>query len=247
MTPILEIRTARKSFGALTVTDDVSLTVNPGEIHALIGPNGAGKSCLINEITGELQLDGGEVHFAGARIDALPVHRRAQAGISRAYQMPQFFASFTARTNVALAEIGRSRSGWRFWKRAREDRLLFDGAGKFLQQIGLDAAADRPSSTLGHGEKRQLELAMGFATQPKLLLLDEPLAGLGPGDSDRMVTLLGALKGRYAMLLVEHDIEAVFALADRISVLVAGRIIASGSAAEIRNNVEVRTAYLGEA
>lgn len=246
MTPLLDIRKARKSFGALTVTDDVSLTVDPGEIHALIGPNGAGKSCLIGEITGELPLDGGEIHFDGARIDRLPAHRRAQAGLKRAYQVPQFFPSFSARGNVALAEIARSRTGWRLWRRAAADPELEKTASSNLQQVNLDAVAERRAATLGHGEKRQLELAMGFAAQPKLLLLDEPLAGLGPGDSERMVALLGALKGRYAMLLVEHDVEAVFTLADRISVLVAGRIIASGSAAEIRNNPDVRAAYLGE-
>ena len=246
MTPLLEIRHARKSFGALTVTDDVSLTVNPGEIHALIGPNGAGKSCLIGEVTGELPLDAGEIHFDGARVDRLAVPRRAQAGLKRAYQVPQFFPSFSTRENVALAEIARTRTGWTLWKRASADEGLRSVSADFLRQVGLESAAERRSSTLGHGEKRQLELAMGFAAQPKLLLLDEPLAGLGPGDSERMVAMLGQLKGRYAMLLVEHDVEAVFTLADRISVLVAGRIIASGSAAEIQANADVRSAYLGE-
>jgi branched-chain amino acid transport system ATP-binding protein len=246
MSALLEIRNARKSFGALTVTDDVSLAVQPGEIHALIGPNGAGKSCLIGEITGELALDAGEVHFDGQRIDRLPVHRRAGAGLKRAYQVPQFFSSFSARDNVALAEIARTRTGWRLWQRAPADPELRAAASSFLQQVGLEAVAERRASTLGHGEKRQLELAMGFAAQPKLLLLDEPLAGLGPGDSERMVAMLAGLKGRYAMLLVEHDVDAVFSLADRISVLVAGRIIASGSAAEIQGNAAVRSAYLGE-
>jgi branched-chain amino acid transport system ATP-binding protein len=246
MSALLDIRNAKKSFGALVVTDEVSLQVQPGEIHALIGPNGAGKSCLIGEITGELPLDAGEVHFGGERVDRLPVHRRAQAGLKRAYQVPQFFPSFTARGNVALAEIARSRTGWRLWQRTATDRELQARALQFLHQVGLEAVADRRAATLGHGEKRQLELAMSFAAQPKLLLLDEPLAGLGPGDSERMVAMLASLKGRYAMLLVEHDVEAVFSLADRISVLVAGRIIASGSAAEIRNNRDVRAAYLGE-
>jgi branched-chain amino acid transport system ATP-binding protein len=186
------------------------------------------------------------MHFGNQRVDRLPVHRRSQAGLKRAYQVPQFFPSFSARGNVALAEIARSRSGWRFWLRAANDSELQARALQFLHQVGLEAVADRRAATLGHGEKRQLELAMSFAAQPKLLLLDEPLAGLGPGDSERMVALLASLKGRYAMLLVEHDVEAVFSLADRISVLVAGRIIASGSAAEIRNNPDVRAAYLGE-
>ena len=246
MSALLEIRAARKSFGALVVTDEVSLTVQPGEIHALIGPNGAGKSCLIGEITGELELDGGEIHFAGSRVDREPVHRRSQAGLKRAYQVPQFFPSFTALGNVVLAEIARSRTGWGLWP-TRRDVELRNAASSFLKQVGLEGVADRRSATLGHGEKRQLELAMSFAAQPKLLLLDEPLAGLGPGDSERMVALLASLKGRYAMLLVEHDVDAVFSLADRISVLVAGRIIASGSAEEIRSNAQVRSAYLGEA
>jgi branched-chain amino acid transport system ATP-binding protein len=169
------------------------------------------------------------------------VHARAQLGLKRAYQVPQFFPSFSAAGNVALAEIARSRTGWSVWRRARTDGTL-----AFLRQVGLEAVAQRPSASLGHGEKRQLELAMAFAGEPRLLLLDEPLAGLGPGDSERMVALLASLKGRYAMLLVEHDVEAVFTLADRISVLVAGRIIASGSAAEIRGNADVRAAYLGD-
>lgn len=242
---LLKVRNARKAFGALVVTDDVSLSIATGEIHAVIGPNGAGKSCLVGAISGELPLDGGEVHFDGVRVDRWPTHRRAQTGLKRAYQVPQFFSTFSAPANVALAEIARGRTAWRPWKRVRDDMQLVKVAAEFLRLVGLDPGVRR-ASTLGHGEKRQLELAMSFAGQPKLLLLDEPLAGLGPGDSDRMVELLGSLKGRCAMLLVEHDVQAVFNLADRISVLVAGRIIASGSAAEIRTNDEVKAAYLGE-
>ena len=246
MSALLDVKGAYKAFGALVVTDRVSLEVRPGEIHALIGPNGAGKSCLIGEITGELPLDEGEIRFGGTRIDRLAVHRRSQAGLKRAYQVPQFFPSFSARDNVALAEIARSRTGWRLWQRAAGDAELRARALQFVHQVGLQDVAERRAATLGHGEKRQLELAMSFACQPKLLLLDEPLAGLGPGDSERMVALLASLKGRYAMLLVEHDVNAVFSLADRISVLVAGRIIASGSATEIRNDPAVRAAYLGD-
>jgi branched-chain amino acid transport system ATP-binding protein len=238
---LLEIREARKNFGALCVTDDVALDVKEGEIHALIGPNGAGKSCLIGEITGELPLDAGAIRFGGERVDRLPVHARAQLGLKRAYQVPQFFSSFSAGGNVALAQIARARTGWRMWRKAGTEPAL-----PFLRAVGLEAAAQRPSAALGHGEKRQLELAMAFAGEPKLLLLDEPLAGLGPGDSERMVALLSSMKGRYTMLLVEHDMGAVFTLADRISVLLAGRIIASGTAVEIRANPEVRAAYLGE-
>ncbi|HUQ75924.1 MAG TPA: ABC transporter ATP-binding protein [Burkholderiales bacterium] len=238
---LLEIREARKSFGALCVTDNVTLEVREREIHALIGPNGAGKSCLIGQITGELPLDAGEIRFDGDRVDRLPVHARAQLGLKRAYQVPQFFSSFSAGGNVALAQIARERTGWTVWRKAGTERTL-----PFLRQVGLEAVGERPSASLGHGEKRQLELAMAFAGEPKLLLLDEPLAGLGPGDSERMVELLRSMKGRYAMLLVEHDMGAVFTLADRISVLLAGRIIASGTAVEIRANPEVRAAYLGD-
>jgi branched-chain amino acid transport system ATP-binding protein len=240
---LLEVRHARKAFGALVVTDDVSLTVEEGEVHALIGPNGAGKSCLLGEITGELPLDRGEVYFRGERIDELAVHRRTQKGLVRAYQVPQFFASFTVLGNVRIPRIAQTRSAWHVWSTGRE---LDGAASPHLDATGLAALAERPSALLGHGEKRELELAMSFAAEPQLLLLDEPLAGLGPGDSERMVAQLRRLKGRYAMLLVEHDVEAVFALADRISVLVAGKIIASGGAAEIRADPAVRSAYLGE-
>jgi branched-chain amino acid transport system ATP-binding protein len=246
MNALLEVREACKRFGALVVTDRVSLTVQPGEVHALIGPNGAGKSCLIGVITGELSHDSGEIRFRGERIDHLPVHRRARLGIVRAYQVPQFFGSFSVRRNVAIPEIARNGSAWRLWRSAAADQKLQAVAAESLRQMDLEASAARPSASLGHGEKRELELAMSFAAQPQLLLLDEPLAGLGAGDRERMVERLRALKGRYVMLLVEHDMAAVFSLADRISVLVAGRIIASGSAAEIRSHPEVRAAYLGQ-
>jgi branched-chain amino acid transport system ATP-binding protein len=246
MSALLEVRDVCKRFGALVVNDRVSLTVQPGEVHALIGPNGAGKSCLIGAITGELPNDSGDIHFSGERIDPLPVERRARLGIVRAYQVPQFFGSLSVRGNVAIPEIARSCSAWRLWSSAAADEKLQALAAESLRQMDLEANAARPSASLGHGEKRQLELAMSFAAQPHLLLLDEPLAGLGAGDRERMVERLRALKGRYAMLLVEHDMEAVFSLADRISVLVTGRIIASGSAAEIRSHPEVRAAYLGE-
>lgn len=243
--PILELRGLAKRFGALVVTDDVSLTLAPGELHALIGPNGAGKSCLIGEMTGELRLDGGEIRFHGQRIDAMPVHRRAQLGIARAYQVPRLFASLSAEENATVPEISRTRTSFRLWDRAASDASLATAAAAALDRVGLGARAAQPPALLAHGEKRQLELAMGFASAPSVLLLDEPLAGLGPEDSAAMVELLRTLKGRYAMLLVEHDVEAVFSLADRISVLVSGRIIASGAADEIRADANVRSAYLG--
>ena len=253
--PLLEVRNLVKRFGALVVTDQVSLSVRPGELHALIGPNGAGKSCLIGQITGELRPDAGEVHFRGERVDALAVPERARRGLARAYQVPRLFGSLTPEANAAVAEISRQRSGFRFWRRASTDRALAIAARAALDRVGLgkvdapDPAGrhhPRPAGLLAHGDKRLLELAMGFASEPAMLLLDEPLAGLGPADSAAMVSLLRSLKGRYGILLVEHDVEAVFALADRISVLVGGRLIASGPAALIRTDPRVRTAYLGE-
>ncbi len=243
--PILELRNLTKRFGALVVTDEVCLTVVPGEIHALIGPNGAGKTCLIGQISGELQPDEGELYFRGVRIDDLPVHARAGLGMARAYQVPRLFGSLSVAENTGVAEIARTRSAFDFWTPAARDPALAQASALALERVGLLAQASRPSATIAHGEKRQLELAMGFATSPSLLLLDEPLAGLGPGDSEAMVNMLRTLKGQYAVLLVEHDMEAVFSLADRVSVLVSGRIIASGPADRIRNDPNVRTAYLG--
>ncbi|MDB5871626.1 MAG: transporter ATP-binding protein [Ramlibacter sp.] len=246
-TPLLQVRGLTKRFGALVVTDDVHLEVAAGEVHAVIGPNGAGKSCLIGQITGELLPDQGSVSFNGAALDKLPVHRRAQAGLVRAYQVPQLFASFTVRGNASIPAIAAERCEWRWWLPASDVEALNRRSGAALEMMGIEPLAERPSAALGHGEKRELELAMGFATQAQLLLLDEPLAGLGPGESERLVRLLRTLKGRYAMLLVEHDMKAVFSLADRVSVLVAGRIIASGTPAQIQGDPAVRTAYLGGA
>ena len=245
--PLLEVRGLRKAFGALVVTDDVSLQVHPGEVHAVIGPNGAGKSCLIGQITGELAQDAGSIRFKGQAMDGLAVHRRAQAGLARAYQVPQLFGSFDVQGNAVVPAIARSRMAWRWWRPARQEAALQQRATDALAMLQLSAIAAQPSQILGHGQKRELELAMGFATEPALLLLDEPLAGMGPGDAERIVGLLKALKGRYGVLLVEHDMNAVFQLADRISVLVAGRIIAAGTPEAIRNDPAVRAAYLGEA
>jgi branched-chain amino acid transport system ATP-binding protein len=248
-TPLLALRGLVKRFGALVVTDQVDLTVEPGELHALIGPNGAGKSCLIGQISGELRSDAGEVLFRGERIDRLDVPQRAQRGLARAYQVPRLFGSLDAGGNASVAEIARARSGFRLWRRASGDARLERASALALNRVGLSGEAlapGRSASDLAHGDKRLLELAMGFAGDPALLLLDEPLAGLGPGDSAAMVALLRSLKGRYGILLVEHDVEAVFALADRVSVLVAGRIIASGPAAVVRNDPAVRAAYLGQ-
>jgi branched-chain amino acid transport system ATP-binding protein len=243
--PILRLSGLKKRFGALTVTDDVSLDVGPGEVHAVIGPNGAGKTTLIGEITGEIPLDAGRVEFAGADVTRLPVHARAVRGLARSFQITQVLPGFTALENVAVAAQAHAGSSFRFLGEAAGEAELNDAAMAALAQLGLGARADAPASALSHGEKRQLELAMSLVTRPKLLLLDEPMAGMGREETERMVDVLAGLKGRYPMLLVEHDMHAVFRLADRISVLVYGKVIASGAPDEVRADPAVREAYLG--
>ncbi|MCX7169338.1 MAG: ABC transporter ATP-binding protein [Proteobacteria bacterium] len=243
---MLEIVGLKKSFGGLVVTDNVNLTLAAGELHALIGPNGAGKSTLIAQVSGNLQADDGSIVFAGRQITRWPAYRRAQLGLSRSFQITSIFHSFTVLDNVALAIQARSGSSFRFWRPVKDERPLYAAAMEILGRTGLAALADSPAETIGHGEHRQLELALALATQPKLLLLDEPMAGLGAEDSQRMLELIESLKPQYAILLVEHDMDAVFRLADRISVLMSGRIIASGTVEAIRGNAEVKLAYLGE-
>jgi len=235
-----------KSFGALRATDDVSLTVERGEVHALIGPNGAGKTTLIGQLTGELKPDSGRIRFAGRDITALATADRARLGLARSFQITSIFNSFTAEGNVALAVQATDRHSFKLWHPAQRLERLRRPARQFLRELGLGARGAVIASGMSHGEHRQLELAMALATRPTLLLLDEPMAGLGSEESQAMMALLARLKGHYTMLLIEHDMDAVFSLADRISVLVAGRIIASGSAEEIRAHPEVRSAYLGE-
>ena len=235
-----------KRFGGLAATDGVDLDVREGELHAVIGPNGAGKTTLINQLSGELMPDAGTIAFAGREITALPVHLRALAGISRSYQITSVFPEFTAQQNVMLAALAHAGHSFRFWKPAMADPLLVAVARDAIEQVGLLARATTPVAALAHGERRQLEIAMTLATKPKLLLLDEPMAGMSQHESAAMIELLSRLKGGYAILLVEHDMDAVFALADRISVLVYGKVIASGEPAFIRGNPEVREAYLGE-
>jgi branched-chain amino acid transport system ATP-binding protein len=244
--PLLRLDGLRKRFGGLAVTDGVSLDVLPGEIHAVIGPNGAGKTTLIHEITGIVAPDDGRVVFNGADITRLSLPRRVRAGLARTFQITSILAGFSVLENVALAVQARSGSSFRFgWPGARE-RALNDAAMDALEQVGLADRAAHPAGALSHGEKRALELAIALATRPRLLLLDEPLAGAGPEETDRLVTLLARLRPAYAILLVEHDMQAVFALADRISVMVYGRVIATGDVPSIRANAEVRAAYLGE-
>ncbi|PWC35874.1 ABC transporter ATP-binding protein [Azospirillum sp. TSO35-2] len=244
--PLLELDGLRKSFGALTVTSDVSLTVLPGEIHAVIGPNGAGKTTLIHQISGTLRPDRGTVRFAGRDVTALPLERRARLGLARSFQITSVVPSFTALENVALAVQARSGSSFRFLRPAAGEAALNGEARAALDTIGLGAVAGTPAAALSHGAKRQLELAIAIAMRPRLLLLDEPLAGAGPEDTERLIGILRGLRARYGILLVEHDMQAVFALADRVSVLVYGRVIVTGTVAEIRSHPEVRRAYLGE-
>jgi branched-chain amino acid transport system ATP-binding protein len=243
---LLQIEGLTKRFGGVIASDEISLDVPRGELHAIIGPNGAGKTTLIGQLTGELDPDAGRIRFDGADITALPVHRRSQLGLARSFQITSLFLDFNALDNVALAVQAHAGHSFRFWRNARHETELREPARAALQRVGLSARADVLVANLSHGEHRQLEIAMALATGPRMLLLDEPMAGMGPEESARMVRTLRALKAELTILLVEHDMEAVFALADRITVLVYGRVIASGAPEAIRRNAEVREAYLGE-
>ncbi|MBV1797854.1 ABC transporter ATP-binding protein [Siccirubricoccus sp. G192] len=243
---LLELQGLYKRFGGLAVTDGVSLAVTNGSIHAVIGPNGAGKTSLIHQISGTLRPDAGRILFGGRDITGLPVQRRARLGLARSFQITSVVPGFTALENAALAVQARSGSSFRFLRVAASEAALNGEAMAALDQLGLAGRAGVPAGALSHGERRQLELAIALAMRPRLLLLDEPLAGAGPEETERLVGILRGLRGRYTILLVEHDMQAVFALADRISVLAEGRVIATGTAAAIRGNAEVRAAYLGE-
>jgi branched-chain amino acid transport system ATP-binding protein len=244
--PLLAATGLIKRFGGLIATDNVSIDVAPGEIHALIGPNGAGKTTLVSQLTGNLRPDTGTIHFAGHDITHLPMHARVRLGLARSFQITSVLRDFSALDNVALAEQARQGHSFRFWRPARSDPALRTPGLLALNEVGLADRADTPAASLSHGEQRQLEVAMALASDPRLLLLDEPMAGMGPEESARMVALLRRLRGKRTMLLIEHDMDAVFALADRITVLVYGRAIATGTPTEIRANREVRTAYLGD-
>jgi len=243
--PLLETRNLIRRFGGLVATGDVSLSVRPGETHALIGPNGAGKTTLIAQLQGELPPSSGQILFRGQDITALPPHRRALMGLARSFQITSVLPDFTALENVRLAVQARQGHSFRFWRQAGADRPLNAEAAEALERCGLADRLHLLAGLLSHGERRQLELAMALAMRPALLLLDEPMAGMGKQDGIRMTRLLAELKSDYAMLLVEHDMEAVFSLADRLSVLVQGRLIATGSVDEIRANPAVQAAYLG--
>jgi branched-chain amino acid transport system ATP-binding protein len=243
---LLEIRGVTKSFGGLVATNRVDLDVIEGETHALIGPNGAGKTTLIGQLAGDLAPDAGRIRFAGADVTGLSTPARSLRGLARSFQITSVFREATALDNVALAVQAHAGSSFRFWRPARRDPTLQMPAREMLTSVGLGARADVVAANLAHGEQRQLEIAMVLATRPRLLLLDEPMAGMGAEESQRMIAFLRGLKGRHTILLVEHDMDAVFALADRISVMVYGRLIATGSPADVRANPDVRQAYLGE-
>jgi branched-chain amino acid transport system ATP-binding protein len=245
--PLLQVENLAKRFGGIVATDDLTLNVANGELHAVIGPNGAGKTTLIAQLSGQLAADAGRIRFSGSDISQLPMHARSRLGLARSFQITSLFLDLSVLDNVALAVQAHAGHSFRFWRNARLEKGLRQPARAALARVGLSERADFPASALSHGEHRQLELAMALAGKPRLLLLDEPMAGLGPEESARMVAMLRALKSEVTILLVEHDMEAVFALADRITVLVYGRVIASGAPADIRANPQVRDAYLGEA
>ncbi len=243
---MLEVRALVKSFGALRATDGVDLEVREGETHAIIGPNGAGKTTFIGQLAGTLRPDAGSIRFAGEDVTALPAPKRARKGLARSFQITSIYADFTALQNVALAVQAGSGHSFRFWSAASSDSTLTGPAAHFLDEIGLANRKNVLAANLSHGEQRQLEVAMVLATRPRLMLLDEPMAGMGAEESQRMIELLSRLKRKQTIVLVEHDMDAVFRLADRISVLVYGRIIATDTPERIRANDEVRRAYLGE-
>jgi branched-chain amino acid transport system ATP-binding protein len=244
---LLQVEALAKRFGGIVATDNLTLGIARGELHAVIGPNGAGKTTLIAQLSGQLAPDSGRIAFAGRDITALPMHVRSQLGLARSFQITSLFLDLSVLDNVALAVQAHAGHSFRFWRDARREPELRQPAGAALDRVGLADRAQWPASALSHGAHRQLELAMALAGNPRMLLLDEPMAGLGPEESARMVDMLRALKREFTILLVEHDMEAVFALADRITVIDYGRVIASGAPADIRANRDVRDAYLGEA
>jgi branched-chain amino acid transport system ATP-binding protein len=244
--PLLRVENLVRRFGGIVATDNLSLDVAKGELHAIIGPNGAGKTTLISQLTGQLQPNSGSIRFADRDITRLPAYRRSALGLARSFQITSLLPDFTAADNVALAAQAHDGHSFYFWSDARKEKTLRDAALAALARVGLERRADTVVSQLSHGEQRELELAVALATKPQLLLLDEPMAGLGSTESARMVQLLQELRREVTIVLVEHDMEAVFALADRITVLVYGRVIASDAPAAIRQNEEVKRAYLGD-
>jgi len=247
MNPLLDVRGLNKRFGGVVATDRVDLQVFPGEIFALIGPNGAGKTTLIAQLGGQLASDGGRITFEGHDITHLIAHERARRGLVRSFQVTRLFKSFSALENVALAVQAVSGSSLRAWRAVHAETALFDQARAMLEMLGLAAKERFRVDQLAHGEQRLLEVGIALASRPRLLLLDEPMAGMGPQESQAMERLIAALRAQCTVLLIEHDVDAVFRLADRVAVLVNGRIIASGDPAQVRSDPNVAMAYLGEA
>ena len=243
---MLEIINLEKQFGGIKAVDNVNLLVEQNQIHAIIGPNGAGKTTLISQIAGELKSDNGQIRFRNKDITSLRPAQRARMGLARSFQITSVMLPMTLLENVCMAVQGRSGHSFRFWKPALGEADLIEQAMNALKTVGLDDRAGRVASEVSHGEHRQLEIAMAIAMEPTLLLLDEPTAGMGPEESTELIEILRLIKGQKTILLIEHDMDAVFSLADKISVLVYGQIIASGSKEEIRANAEVQLAYLGE-
>ncbi|WGS23757.1 MULTISPECIES: ABC transporter ATP-binding protein [unclassified Bradyrhizobium] len=244
--PLLRVDNLVRRFGGITATDNLSMEVKPGELHAIIGPNGAGKTTLISQLTGQLMPNSGTIQFGGRDVTRLPSYRRSRLGLARSFQITSLLKDFSAIDNVALAAQAHDGHSFRFWGNARKEPHLREAARAALERVGLGARANVVVSQLSHGEQRELELAVALATRPQLLLLDEPMAGLGVTESARMVALLKELRKEVTIVLVEHDMEAVFALADRITVLVYGRVIACDVPDAIRKHDEVKRAYLGE-
>jgi branched-chain amino acid transport system ATP-binding protein len=243
---MLELKDICKRFGGVVATDRVSLHVAAGEVHALIGPNGAGKTTLVNLISGGLPADSGDVVFDGSSLKGRTLHERVLAGLARSYQITSLFRGMSVLDNLALAVQARRGSSFSFFRDVSSERALFEEAASIAEEVGLKDRVKSLSSTLAHGEQRALEVGLALATNPRLVLLDEPMAGMGPEESARMVALIERIRSRVTVLLVEHDMDAVFRLADRISVLVNGRLIATGAPEAIKANREVRNAYLGD-
>ncbi|MET0855771.1 MAG: ABC transporter ATP-binding protein [Telluria sp.] len=244
--PLLELRKLVKRYGGLVATDNLDLTVTHGEIHAIIGPNGAGKTTLIHQISGAVAPTAGSIRFNGCDITGVAMHERVKLGLARSFQVTNIFPAYSVLDNIALAVQARRGSSMRFWQPAVSDHALFEQARAIGGQVGLGARLDVIAGSLAHGAQRQLEVGLALATLPKLLLLDEPMAGMGAEESARLIPLIRNLRNEIGVVLIEHDMDAVFQLADRISVLVAGRIIATGTPDEIRANPEVKKAYLGD-
>ena len=243
---LLKVDRLVKRFGGLAATDHANLAVYTGELHALIGPNGAGKTTLIHQLSGALAPTQGHIYFDGHEVTSLPMHQRVLKGLVRSYQITSIFKRLSVLDNLALAVQARTGTSLRFWQAAHSERERYEEAATVAARVGLSLQRHRLAGALSHGEQRQLEVGLALALRPKLLLLDEPMAGMGPDETERMVDLLKSLRGETTILLVEHDMDAVFRLADRISTLVFGKVIASGTPDEIRHDPEVRRAYLGD-